>query len=78
MDCVSRVIARLQYLVALIIHSIISYDIKNKKAIGTGQHDNFVPGVCISPDSKYIVTGSTDKTIKIWLSNEMKEIDKIK
>ena len=41
-------------------------------------HDNCVRSVCISSDSKFIISGSLDKSIKIWnLQGELiKSIDK--
>ena len=29
-------------------------------------HENYVNSVCISNDSKFIVSGSVDKSIKVW------------
>ena len=29
-------------------------------------HTDAVKSVCVSPDEKYIISGSKDKTIKIW------------
>ena len=37
-------------------------------------HDGYVYDVCISPDDKYIVSGSDDKFIKIWDIKSMKQI----
>jgi WD40 repeat protein len=41
-------------------------------------HDNMVRCVCVSADSKYFISGSRDKSIKIWNieGNLIKSIDK--
>ena len=47
-------------------YSIIAFNVQTKTQIGTVKHAAAVYGVCISPDNKYVVSGSHDKTIKIW------------
>ena len=41
------------------------------------KHTSLVRGVCISPDDKYIVSGSHDKTIKIWELANMNQVGSI-
>ena len=47
-------------------YSIIAFNVQSKTQIATVKHAAAVRGVCISPDNKYVVSGSHDKTIKIW------------
>ena len=37
-------------------------------------HSNYVTSVAYSPDGKHIVSGSFDKTVKIWDSTTGKEV----
>ena len=37
-------------------------------------HSNWVSSVAYSPDGKHIVSGSPDKTVKIWDSTTGKEV----
>jgi len=37
-------------------------------------HDHFVLSVCFSPDGKYALSGSYDKTLKLWDIEDKKEI----
>ena len=39
-----------------------------------GAHDGIIKTVTVSTDSKYIVSGSTDRTIKIWSIQDKKQL----
>jgi len=41
-------------------------------------HTSWVCSVAFSPDEKYIVSGSYDKTVRLWDSNTGKELRKFK
>eukprot|EP01125_Pyxidicula_operculata_P003140 TRINITY_DN1341_c0_g1_i2.p1 TRINITY_DN1341_c0_g1~~TRINITY_DN1341_c0_g1_i2.p1 ORF type:complete len:549 (-),score=180.76 TRINITY_DN1341_c0_g1_i2:388-2034(-) len=42
-----------------------------------GGHDNNIPCVCVSPDDKYLVSGSIDCSIKLWDIETKKELKRI-
>jgi len=56
----------------------ITWDIKTGELIKSIKGDNWVYSVAISSDSKYIVSGSSDDTIKIWNLNTGKLIKTLK
>jgi WD40 repeat protein len=43
-----------------------SYTSKKKKSYGQHRLTLSVHAVCFSPDSKFLVAGAEDKTIKLW------------
>jgi WD40 repeat protein len=51
------------------------YDVKEYNSLE--QHDSYVSSVSFSPDGKTIVSGSGDKTIKLW-NLEGKELKTLK
>jgi general transcriptional corepressor TUP1 len=42
--------------------------------VGNSDKDSYVRSVCFSPDGKYLVAGTEDKTVKVWdlSTNELK------
>ena len=48
-------------------HTIKFYDLDEKKEISViSGHENAISSLAISPDSKILISGSDDMTIRIW------------
>ncbi len=54
------------------------HEVDNKKNIKIEAHDDEILALILSNDEKYIVTGSSDKTVKIWDFNNIKQIKSFK
>jgi WD40 repeat protein len=52
---------------------IIIYDFKQQKMRILQRHNNHITALMYSADGRYIISGSTDKTIRVWDANKGKE-----
>jgi WD40 repeat protein len=43
------------------------WDSLQRRQLSTMEHDDDIVSAAVSPDSRYVATGSWDKTVKLWL-----------
>ncbi len=51
------------------------WSLESQKEVATLQgHNGWVRSIAFSPNSKYLASGSDDKTVKVWSMEKQKEL----